>query len=65
MFGGVFRGRESRGVSTGEILAAINARRSGGVSLAGTVDEGTAMRHSAVWACVRLIAGVGSTLPID
>ena len=23
------------------------------------------MRHSAVWACVRLIAGVGSTLPID
>ena len=23
------------------------------------------MRHSAVWACVRLIAGVGSTLPLD
>lgn len=23
------------------------------------------MRHSAVWACVRLIAGVGSTLPVD
>jgi HK97 family phage portal protein len=48
------------------MLAAVNERRmTGGRGLSSTVDEGTAMRHSAVWACVRLIAGVGSTLPID
>jgi HK97 family phage portal protein len=64
MFGGLLR-REERAVTSGEILSAINARRMGSKGLSSSVDEGTAMRHSAVWACVRLIAGVGSTLPID
>lgn len=64
MFGGIFR-RESRAVSAGDVLAAINQQRASSSGMSGTVDDGTAMRHSAVWACVRLIAGVGSTLPID
>lgn len=65
MFGGLLR-RESRDISAGEILAAVNARRmTGKGGLPSHVDEGTAMRHSAVWACVRLIAGVGSTFPLD
>lgn len=64
MLGGFLRS-ESRAVSAGEILTAINQRRMGGSSVSASVDDGTAMRHSAVWACVRLIAGVGSTLPID
>jgi HK97 family phage portal protein len=64
MFGGLLR-REERAVTSGEILSAINARRMGSKGLSSSVDEGTAMRHSAVWACVRLIAGVGSTLPLD
>lgn len=29
------------------------------------VDADVALRHSAVWACVRLIAGTVSTLPVD
>jgi HK97 family phage portal protein len=64
MFGGLLR-REERAITPAEMLAAVNERRMAGRSLSSTVDEGTAMRHSAVWACVRLIAGVGSTLPID
>lgn len=64
MLGGLFR-REERAITPAEMLAAVNERRLGGRSLPSTVDDSTAMRHSAVWACVRLIAGVGSTLPID
>jgi HK97 family phage portal protein len=37
----------------------------GSRSVASSVDDTTAMQHSAVRACVRLIAGVGSTLPLD
>lgn len=64
MFGGLLR-RETRNISAGEILAAVNARRLEHGGLPSHVDEGTAMRHSAVWACVRLVAGVGSTFPLD
>lgn len=66
MFGGLLRSSERRSVSAEEILAAVNERRlGGGVSLSSQVDDHTALRHSAVWACVRLIAGVGSTFPLD
>jgi HK97 family phage portal protein len=65
MFGGLLR-REQREISADEVIALVNQRRLGGMKgFSKSVDEGTAMRHSAVWACVRLIAGVGSTLPID
>lgn len=65
MFGGLLR-RETRAITAEEIVATLNARRLGGkTGLPSDVDEGTAMRHSAVWACVRLIAGVGSTFPLD
>jgi HK97 family phage portal protein len=64
MLGGLLR-REARNISAEEILSAVNERRMVGRGLPSTVDEGTAMRHSAVWACVRLIAGVGSTFPLD
>lgn len=59
---GLFR-PERRAVSTGEMLQAVMARRSG--DSGPIVDADSALRLSAVWACVRLLAGVGSTLPLD
>ncbi|NBW09899.1 MAG: phage portal protein [Caulobacteraceae bacterium] len=62
---GLFRRQpEQRAVTAGDILAAINDRRSGNMAGPSVTNE-SAMRLSAVWACVRLIAGVGSTLPLD
>ena len=62
---GLFRRQsEQRAVTAADILAAINDRRSYGGG-APSVTNDSAMRLSAVWACVRLIAGVGSTLPLD
>lgn len=62
---GLFRRQpEQRAVTAADILAAINDRRSGGNGAPSVTTE-SAMRLSAVWACVRLIAGVGSTLPLD
>lgn len=55
---------ERRSISAGDVIAAVNAQRLGS-SDAVAVDADTALRLSAVWACIRLIAGVGSTLPLD
>jgi HK97 family phage portal protein len=57
---------ESRRMSADEMIAAVNDRRRFGTlapQVSVTVDS--AMRLSAVWACIRLLAGVGSTLPLD
>ena len=62
---GLFRRQpEQRAVSAADILQAINDRR-GMPGGAPSVTNESAMRLSAVWACIRLIAGVGSTLPLD
>lgn len=44
-----------------QLLAERRAMRTGGV----LVTNDTAMRHSAVWACLRLRADLVSTMPID
>ncbi len=55
--------RERRSVSAEEVVAAVMAQRTSGAVPPVTAES--AMRLSAVWACVRLIAGVGSTMPVD
>src|SRR6266542_2921932 len=44
---------------------ALQARSSAGAVGSVNVDEGTALRSSAVWACIRLRADHMSTLPVD
>lgn len=60
---GLFR-REARAVTAQNVLDAIRTQRMSGTA-GPHVDAESAMRLSAVWACVRLLAGVGSTLPLD
>jgi len=55
---------EQRSITAGDVIAAVNAQRLGSTDTV-PVDVDSAMRLSAVWACIRLIAGVGSTLPLD
>lgn len=47
--------------STSELIAPRPLARRGGVS----VTNDTALRHSAVWACLRLRANLLSTMPVD
>lgn len=63
---GLFRrsGVEERGFSASDVIALMNDRRRSG-SMPPSVTTESAMRLSAVWACVRLLAGLGSTLPLD
>ena len=61
---GLFLRPETRSISAGDVIAAVNERRLSDVGQV-AVDADTAMRLSAVWACIRLISGVGSTLPLD
>ena len=63
---GLFRrsGVEERGFSASDVIALMNDRRRSG-SMPPSVTTDSAMRLSAVWACVRLLAGLGSTLPLD
>lgn len=63
---GLFRrsGVEERGFSASDVIALMNDRRRSG-SVPPSVTTESAMRLSAVWACVRLLAGLGSTLPLD
>jgi HK97 family phage portal protein len=58
-------GRQARlfGISGTQDLLALRSAPSGTGSVYVTPD--TAMRHSAVWACLRLRANLVSTLPVD
>jgi HK97 family phage portal protein len=47
--------------SADQLIGSRTAARTGGV----TVTDETALRHSAVWACLRLRANLISTLPVD
>jgi HK97 family phage portal protein len=63
---GLFRrgGIEERAITAADVIDLVNDRRRyGNVPVEVTTDS--AMRLSAVWACVRLLAGLGSTLPLD
>jgi HK97 family phage portal protein len=54
--------RDAQVTSAEDLLAAQRTlRTSGGV----TVTNDTALRHSAVWACLRLRADLVSTMPVD
>jgi HK97 family phage portal protein len=63
---GLFRrsGVEQRTITAADVIDLVNDRRRyGNVPMEVTIDS--AMRLSAVWACIRLLAGLGSTLPLD
>ena len=61
---GLFRRNvEARSITPGEMIAMVNERRL--QSSTPPVNTQTAMTLSAVWASIRLLAGVGSTLPLD
>jgi HK97 family phage portal protein len=61
---GLFRRNvEARSITPGEMIAMVNERRL--QSSTPPVDTRTALTLSAVWASIRLLAGVGSTLPLD
>jgi len=62
---GLFRRNlEKRTITPAEMIAAVNDRRRYGATQP-IVTTDSAMRLSAVWACVRLLAGLGSSLPLD
>lgn len=62
----LFRRREARADSPTNDLGELYARRRDPAPGAGvSVTPESAKRMSAVWACVDLIAGLGSTLPLD
>lgn len=52
---------EARSVRLPSYLFADHYGQSSGV----TVNQDTALRSSTVWACIRLLAGTGSMLPVD
>lgn len=60
---GLFRRAESRSITPGEMISLVNERRLG--SSTPPVNTERALTLSAVWASIRLLAGVGSTLPLD
>lgn len=57
----LFRRRSIVGPTAGELIPPRPSGRSGGVS----VTQETALRHSAIWACLRLRANLVSTMPVD
>ncbi|MFJ3170630.1 phage portal protein [Streptomyces roseus] len=57
----LFKRRSFPGLTAGEMIPPRPAQRAGGV----TVTNETALRHSAVWACLRLRANLVSTMPVD
>ena len=50
---------------TGDVSAMLTDYRNARVGSLLDISSDQAMRHAAVWACVRLIAGTVSTLPVD
>lgn len=57
----LFSRRTIQGPTAAELIPPRPAQRAGGV----TVTDETALRHSAVWACLRLRANLLSTMPVD
>ncbi|MGW5852094.1 phage portal protein [Streptomyces sp. NPDC055254] len=57
----LFKRRSIAGPTAGELIPPRPVQRAGGV----TVTNETALRHSAVWACLRLRANLVSTMPVD
>jgi HK97 family phage portal protein len=57
----LFKRRGIAGPTAGELIPPRPAQRAGGV----VVTDETALRHSAVWACLRLRANLVSTMPVD
>lgn len=57
----LFKRRGIQGPTAGELISPRSVQRAGGV----TVTNETALRHSAVWACLRLRANLVSTMPVD
>jgi HK97 family phage portal protein len=57
----LFRRRDAAGQSAGEVIPP----RPGTGGGAAAVTQETALRHSAVWACLRLRANLISTMPVD
>lgn len=57
----LFKRREIQGPTAGELIPPRPMQRAGGV----TVTNESALRHSAVWACLRLRANLVSTMPVD
>ncbi|MFD8882380.1 phage portal protein [Streptomyces erythrochromogenes] len=57
----LFKRREIQGPTAAELIPPRPVQRAGGV----TVTNETALRHSAVWACLRLRANLVSTMPVD
>ncbi|MFD9569984.1 phage portal protein [Streptomyces sp. NPDC059982] len=57
----LFKRRAISGPTAGELVPARPVQRAGGV----TVTPESALRHSAVWACLRLRANLVSTMPVD
>jgi len=58
------RAPEARHV-TGDVSAMLTDYRNARVGSLLDISSDQALRHAAVWACVRLIAGTVSTLPVD
>jgi len=58
----LFKRREFYGVTGAQDLIPARSSRTAGTVL---VNTETAMRHSAVWACLRLRADLVSTMPVD
>ena len=50
---------------TGDVSAMLTDYRNARVGSLLDISSDQALRHAAVWACVRLIAGTVSTLPVD
>jgi HK97 family phage portal protein len=57
----LFKRRSISGPTAGELIPPRPAQRAGGV----TVTAESSLRHSAVWACLRLRANLVSTMPVD
>ena len=55
--------RDAQVTTADDLLAMARERRSGSGAVA--VNNDTALRHSAVWACLRLRADLVSTMPVD
>lgn len=57
---------EQRAGADPEVVAVLSERRSNRYVNSGVlVNDKTALRHSAVWACVRVIASTISTMPVE
>ncbi len=63
--GEAWRALTRRDANLSALAAANDARHGGGMRGAVRVTDESALRHSAVWACLRLRANLISTMPVD